>query len=190
MSFIRSLAFAVFNLFNIINLKINNVKSKNANFNGLIFVYNRGTFTIGPNAKINSSKFKNVIGGDTRTSFVIRRNATLTIGSNFRLSNSAIYCTQSIYIGNNVMIGGSCRIWDTDFHSMDNEIRKLSPNSNSKSASIVIEDDVFVGAFSIILKGVAIGKGAIIGAGSIVTKSVPPNEVWGGNPAKFIKSIL
>ena len=54
---------------------------------------------------------------------------------------------------------------------------------------ITIGNDVFIGAKSIILKGVTIGENSVIGAGSIVTKSVPANQIWAGNPAKFIKNI-
>src|SRR5690606_10935935 len=114
---------------------------------------------------------------------------SLQIGSNFKMSNSAIYCAQRIIIGNNVMIGGSCKIWDTDFHPLDSNERKLNPNENFQTDPITIEDNVFIGGFSIILKGVTIGEGSIIGAGSIVTKSVPPGEIWAGNPARFIKKI-
>ncbi|WP_212635306.1 acyltransferase [Pseudozobellia thermophila] len=54
---------------------------------------------------------------------------------------------------------------------------------------MVIKDRAFIGAYSIILKGVTIGENAIVGAGSVVTKSVPDNQIWAGNPAKFIRSI-
>ena len=57
------------------------------------------------------------------------------------------------------------------------------------SASIVIEDDVWVGAHSIILKGVTIGARSIIGAGSVVTKSIPADCVAAGNPCKVLKSL-
>ena len=52
---------------------------------------------------------------------------------------------------------------------------------------IVIEDDVWIGTQSIILKGVTIGKGSIVGAGSLVNRSIPGNEIWAGSPAKFIR---
>jgi len=58
-----------------------------------------------------------------------------------------------------------------------------------KSAPIVIEDGAFVGGSSLIMKGVTIGRHSIVAAGSVVTKDIPPNEIWGGNPAKFIRKL-
>ena len=57
----------------------------------------------------------------------------------------------------------------------------------TKTSPIVIEDDVFIGANSIICKGVHIGARSIIAAGSVVVKDIPRDEVWGGNPARFIR---
>ena len=57
------------------------------------------------------------------------------------------------------------------------------------SGSIKIEDNVFIGAKTIITKPVTIGQGAVIGAGSVVTKDIPPYEIWAGVPARFIKKI-
>ena len=60
---------------------------------------------------------------------------------------------------------------------------------NRAEKPVVIGNDVFIGAKSIILKGVTIGENSVIGAGSVVTKSVPANQIWAGNPAKFIRCI-
>lgn len=57
------------------------------------------------------------------------------------------------------------------------------------TSPVVIKDGVFIGAHCIILKGVTIGEKSIIGAGSVVTKSIPDGEIWAGNPAKFIRRI-
>lgn len=87
-------------------------------------------------------------------------------------------------------IGGGTCVWTTDFHSLDWKIRRSKEDLKyRKIAPVTIEDDVFIGAKCIILKGVTIGKGSIIAAGSVVTKSIPPFEIWGGNPAKIIRKI-
>ena len=71
---------------------------------------------------------------------------------------------------------------------MDSQVRRSS-NEGTKSAPVVIEDDVWVGAHCIILKGVTIGARSIIGAGSVVTKSIPADCVAAGNPCKVIKNL-
>lgn len=60
---------------------------------------------------------------------------------------------------------------------------------SKKMAKVTIEHDAFIGAGCIILKGVTIGACSIVGAGSVVTKNVPANQIWAGNPAKFIRNI-
>jgi len=66
---------------------------------------------------------------------------------------------------------------------------KQADYNNTNQEAVIIENNVFIGAHSTILKGVRIGENSIIGACSVVTKSIPRNEIWGGNPAKFIRNI-
>lgn len=85
-----------------------------------------------------------------------------------------------LFIGNHVAITAGCRILT---HYLD-------PNTKGNKfriGEVHIEDDVFIGVNTIVCNAVTIGKGAIVGAGSVVTKDVPPYEVWAGNPARFIK---
>ena len=124
------------------------------------------------------------------TDIIVKKDATLIIGNNTGIIGSLIYCTNNIEIGNNVMIGGGCRIFDTNFHPIEAELRRNPATcNNGVSAPVIIDDDVFIGTNCIIGKGIHIGKGAVVAAGSVVAKNIPENEIWGGNPAKFLKKI-
>lgn len=158
---------------------------------GKIFFYCRsGKLTIDDNVRMNSSYWSNPIGYQNRTCIQII-GGKLHIGSGSGLSNCSITCAKNIDIGKNVMIGAGVKLFDTDFHPIVAKYRSgsLRDDSKTKTASIIIGDDVFIGAGSIVLKGVTIGNGSVIGAGSVVTKDVPPNVVCAGNPAKIIKQI-
>ena len=114
----------------------------------------------------------------------------IEIGDATGASALVISARSSVRIGCNVKIGGNVRIYDHDFHSLCAETRRLPEDiMHVKSRPVEISDDVFIGTNAIILKGVSIGSKSIIAAGSVVTKSVPPNQIWGGNPAKFISNI-
>jgi len=176
-------------LYNYIIFKINKITyGNNFKINGKIYISNNGIARIGDNFRANSGKNNNPIGGDTILRLIVKKGAKLTIGNNVGISNSTIYSAKQIVIGNNVLIGGGCRIWDTNFHSL-NPIIRFNGDYTIKSSPVFIEDNVFIGGSTIILKGVKIGKNSIIGAGSVVTKSVPANEIWAGNPAIYIKKL-
>lgn len=161
----------------------------NLTINGRIFVRGRGRIIIGDNVTINSNRESNPIGGDTRTVLFVKENAQLIIGNGCGISNSAIVVKDKVTIEDNVFIGGNCKIYDHDFHSLD-YVERISKNDNGgKSVPVIIKKGAFVGGHSIILKGVKIGEMCIIGAGSVVTKNVPDGEIWAGNPARFIGKI-
>lgn len=154
-----------------------------------VMVARGGKLIIGKNFAMNNGIKGNPIGCYEKCTFFIDRGAVLTIGNNVGISQTALICHKSITIGNNVKIGGGSCIFDTDFHSLNPEIRNSNEDSKHKvKKPIVIGDNVFIGAKSIILKGVTIGKNSIIGAGSVITKSIPENQIWAGNPAKFIRN--
>jgi acetyltransferase-like isoleucine patch superfamily enzyme len=161
--------------------------------NGLpiVDVHRKSICQIGDFCSINSNIYINPIGRYSPTFIIVRENARLIIGNHTGISSSAIVCHKEIIIGNHVKIGGNVVIYDTDFHSLSKEYRRDSLNDSLEKIckSVVIEDDVFIGAHSIVLKGVTIGKGAIVGAGSTVTRDIPSYEIWAGNPARFIKNI-
>ena len=94
-----------------------------------------------------------------------------------------------VSIGENVMMGIDILMF-TNEHRHDDITIPMGAQGRTPVEPIVIEDDVWIGSRSLIMKGVHIGHGAILAAGSVVTKSVPPYEIWGGNPAHFLKSRL
>lgn len=147
-----------------------------------------GHLSFGSNCRINSCKWANNIGGDSVANIVIVGTGKVIFGNNVGMSNSTIVARSKVVIDDDVRIGGNCRIYDNDFHSLDYE-QRLNGFDGIKSAPIHIKKGAFIGAHTIILKGVTIGEKSIIGAGSVVTKAVPDGEVWAGNPACFIKKI-
>jgi acetyltransferase-like isoleucine patch superfamily enzyme len=157
----------------------------------VIDLWKGGKLTIGDNVVFNNGRLYNMIGRQQSCCFVVRTGAELIIGSNTGMSATAIVCTSKITIGNYVKIGGNTVIYDTDFHSLDALQRSVlsSDIANTRNAPVIIGDHVFIGAHSTILKGITIGENSIVGSCSVVTKNIPPNEIWAGNPAKFIKSL-
>jgi acetyltransferase-like isoleucine patch superfamily enzyme len=115
------------------------------------------------------------------------RNARVEIGDQVGISGCSIVACERITIGNRVLIGAGALIIDTDAHPLSPQDRAngLPPST----APIIIEDDVFIGARAIILKGVHIGRGAVVGAGSVVVKDVAEMTIIGGNPAKLIGRV-
>lgn len=180
------------NIITYIIIKGNNVKINNFKTNGIpyIMVARGGKCTIGNNFTMNNGIKGNPIGSYRKCTIFVDNNAELTIGNNVGISQTALICHKSIWIGDNVKIGGGTSIFDTDFHSLDPIIRNSRYDLTSKiKKDVIIKNNAFIGAHSIILKGVIIGENSIIGAGSVVTKSVPDNQIWAGNPAKFIRNL-
>lgn len=106
--------------------------------------------------------------------------AALTIGSYSSIGDrTQIHCCEKVSIGDYVLISWDCNILENNFHT--------TADGGIRSAPIVIEDRVWIGCRSIVLAGVTIGKGSIVGAGSVVTRNVPPGMLVAGNPARVIR---
>ena len=118
-----------------------------------------------------------------------RSSALIKIGSNCMLNGTVIHSRSKVVIGDNCMFGAGTVILDSDFHSASLNPTIRRRQEGAVDVPVIIGNNVWVGRNAIILKGVHIGDNSIIAAGSIVTKSVPSNEVWGGNPARFIKRL-
>jgi acetyltransferase-like isoleucine patch superfamily enzyme len=112
----------------------------------------------------------------------------LEIGAHFGMTGGTICAAERITIGDRVIVGANSTIIDTDFHPLDSQTRHLFPQ-NAKTKPVLIDDDVFIGMNCLILKGVHLGKGCVIGAGSVVIHDVPQGFIAAGNPARVLKEI-
>ena len=130
----------------------------------------------------------------------VRSQARISVGANsFIGGKTSLIAASHIHIGNNSMISFDCLIIDNDSHPLlpSERLLDLERHHQGRSKSwehiscspISIGNNVWVGARSIILKGVSIGDNSVVAAGSVVTKSIPPNNLYAGNPARFIRHL-
>lgn len=121
------------------------------------------------------------------------RGAQIEIGADTGLTSATISAACHIKVGQRVLIGAGVLITDSDHHAVFVEevnLRRHAPFPEPRPEHAVsIEDDVFIGARSIVLKGVTIGKGSVIGAGSVVSRSIPEGVVAAGNPCLPLKIL-
>lgn len=120
----------------------------------------------------------------------LRAGARLRIGNDVGLSGAAICAAVEVSIGDRVLLGSGVMISDTDFHPLQPVGRRYAPPPPPRAGDcVLIGDDVFIGARSVILKGVTIGEGTVVGAGSLVTSSLPTRVVAAGNPCRVLRSL-
>ena len=154
----------------------------------LVQQYQRGSIVIGADFKAVSLAKYNSIGVLQKVTMkTLCPGASILIGDNVGVSGSTISARLKIVIGNNVLLGSGVLISDNDAHPLLPEERHL-PDS-TVLAPVIIEDDVFIGARAIILKGVTLGTGSVVGAGSVVSRDVPARTVVAGNPAREVKKL-
>lgn len=174
-------------------LKIQGIRyGKGCRFRGLpIVVQKGGTIEIGDKLSLGSSIFSNMIGLWQRSIIIARNGGKIRIGNRVGMSGVTLYAFKHIEIGDNTIIGANTKIFDSDFHPIDPDVRREHPNDkhNTSMADTIIGKNVFIGCNCLILKGVHIGDNAVVGAGSVVTKDVPADSIVAGNPAKIVRDI-
>jgi acetyltransferase-like isoleucine patch superfamily enzyme len=190
---IRNLLISILCFFGRFYCKCKGVKyGKNLRTYGIPIIFKKrgAEIILGDNVSLNSSLRSNLAGINHRVILAAAgKNSRIFIGNGTGISGGVVHALSSIEIGSFVGIGANSKIFDNDFHSINFLERRGGVPQDIRTKAVVIEDDVWIGASVIILKGVKIGKGAIIGAGSVVTKDIPPFTMWAGNPARFIKEI-
>lgn len=137
---------------------------------------------IGANCRFRSSPDSTVLGVNHPCIIsTVRSGAELIIGAGGGFTGVSIGCAQRIIIGKNVRCGNNTMIMDTDWHWND-------PRTG-QNAPVEIGDNVWLGINVTVFKGVTIGENTFIAAGSLVTKSLPPNVLAAGSPAKVIRQL-
>lgn len=120
----------------------------------------------------------------------MRPGAEIIIGEDTGISGASICAAVSVEIGAGCLLGANVTIVDTDFHVLASENRRYNTNPMEIAcAPVVIEDNVFIGAGVIVLKGVTVGRNSVIGAGSVVTRNIPAGSIAVGNPARVIRQL-
>jgi maltose O-acetyltransferase len=139
------------------------------------YIKNQGKIMLGACCNFRSFRLRQV--------FTVRENAELEIGDLSRLNDGVnVYATQSIKIGHHARIADMTYIYDTNSH-------QVSPEFPIKHAPVIIGDNVWIGAKSLILPGTVIGDHSVIAAGSVVSGNIPPKSLAAGIPARVIKSL-
>ena len=155
-----------------------------------IHLKNNSMLYIGNNVMLNSSNYKYHLNMFSGIKILADgENSEIHIGDNTRIHGSCIHAKSKIHIGKNCLIAANCQIIDSNGHEtlMERPLDRIF--SMDKPREIIIEDNVWIGANCIVLKGVKIGSGSIIAAGSVVVESIPENVIARGNPAQVIKNI-
>ena len=141
-------------------------------------VRNKGTFVAGTRLRL--------VSNIATLEIAIGTGGSLEIGDNVFINyGGSIAATKRVHIGSNCAIGTYAIMMDNDFHRLEPERRQEYP----ESAPIVLEDNVWLGARVIVLRGVTIGTGSVVGAGSVVAHDVPPRSLAVGVPARVIRSL-
>lgn len=143
--------------------------------------------------------------GSNAAKQVLQKQMFTSVGERLVIIQPITIDTGNVKIGHNCFINSGCKFIDFGGITIGNNVglsvgvtlitnnHPCNPLTLDKwvdvKEPIVIEDDVWIGANAIVVGNVTIGKGAMIGAGSIVTRDIPPGEVWAGNPARYIETV-
>ncbi|WP_321373639.1 acyltransferase [uncultured Draconibacterium sp.] len=182
---IKKLIISVYYIRNVIKLKWWGINfSLRIKFDGPIIVKRlpSSNIKIGEGCYFSMSSRHNLIGINHPCILSTQnRKAKISIGDNCGFSGTTIGAFKSIIIKNNVKSGANTIITDGDWH--------LDDPRAGQTQEVLINDNVWLGVNTVILKGVSIGENTIIGANSVVTKSLPANVVAAGNPCVVLKKI-
>lgn len=159
---------------------------KNISLGKKSIIKRRNEFKLTDNYKIEIGE--NSILKEGSYFLLTKPNPYLKIGNNVGIGrNSYIAIKSKLTILDNTRFGHNVTILDNEHNFKKNE---LILNQEARIEDITIGEDCWIGSNVTILRGVKIGNNSVVGANSLVNKSIPPDEIWAGNPAKFIKKRI
>jgi acetyltransferase-like isoleucine patch superfamily enzyme len=139
-------------------------------------VVNQGTMTFGDRVRLDSSV--------ATLELVALRGGHLDIGDNVFINyGSSLVASTHVRIGNDSLIGTHVMVMDTDFHRVEDKAYDTS------GKPVILEERVWLGNRSMVLKGVTIGHDSVVAAGSVVTSDVPPRSIVAGVPARLVRKF-
>ena len=151
---------------------------------------NINNVSLGENVKIYD--FVNLygckLGDNTKVGTFVEIQKGASVGANCKISSHSFIC-EGVHIADNCFIGHGVMFINDKMPRATNENGELQSEADWKCETTYLEENVSIGSNATIMGGVTIGKNSIIGAGSVVTKDVPENVIYAGNPARFLKNI-
>lgn len=180
----NKIQYVIYSPFVWVSLLLKGIKTNGSSYwNGFpsIDKNKESSFFIGTGCRFVSKHTGNRLGIFHPCMLTTAKGAKLRIGSNCSFSGVSIWCFDSITLEKNVRVGANVTIMDGDAHQDDPRVGRNKP--------ITIENNVWIGSNVIVLKGVTIGRNSLIGAGSVVVKSIPANVIAAGNPCKVIREL-
>lgn len=151
---------------------------------------------IAPDVKLGKdvrlAKFINLygceIGDETKIGAFVEVQKNASIGKRCKISSHTFIC-EGVTVENNVFIGHGVTFINDSYPRATNEYGNLQTESDWRVERTLVQKGASIGSGSTILAGVIVGENAIVGAGSVVTRDVPPNTIVAGNPARVLRSI-
>jgi acetyltransferase-like isoleucine patch superfamily enzyme len=156
----------------------------------IVDVFPGSAILLGQDVTLISASFATALGVNHAVVLrTLRSGAHIVIGDRVGISGGSICAAKLVEIGEESMLGANVTIADTDFHALHPQHRQGHSEPSIGIADVIIGKRVFIGTNATVLKGVTIGNNTIVGAGSLVVKSLPPNIIAAGNPCRIIREL-
>jgi acetyltransferase-like isoleucine patch superfamily enzyme len=161
----------------------------------ILFSPHGGQLRIGAHTVLNSDPELTMTPVPSPVRFALGQGARIEVGRHCNLNGTNLVAYQEISIGDQVQLGAGGFIADTDLHPLDPVARRCQtlgqpfPRELVARAPVRIEENAWLGWGVVVLKGVTVGRDAVVAAGSVVTRDVPAGTLVAGNPARVVRSI-